>query len=365
MCQRPPRGRLAFTSAASFATSFGVAHKQPKPLTAPKRKSPSARPKRGHSEAYFGSSRDFWWNSDFLELMAKRLDWKSRRRILEVGCGSGHWTRAFARLLAPKAEVICIDSDPKWSDGKAAWAKALSRQLPSLQVRRADVARLPFPDDAFDFVTCQTVLIHLSDPRKALGEMLRVLRPGGLLLCVEPDNFAVAWSETSLSGSQSLEDQADAFTFALARHRGRIARGLGNLSLGGRLPGMFAAVGVADIRTYLSDKAIPLYPPYELVEQAALNRDTEKWYETSADLARETIHANYLSGGGAESDFEAYWSLELSNRKQYFDAIRQGRFDRGGGPLMYLVSGTKVRKGSGHGCRRRLPMGQEPTGTPG
>jgi SAM-dependent methyltransferase len=200
---------------------------------------------------------------------------------------------------------------------------------------------LPFADGTFDFVTCQTVLIHLSDPQLALAEMLRVLQPGGLLLCAEPDNFAVRWSQTSLSPSQSLDDEAAAFRFALAQHRGRIARGLGNLSLGGRLPAMFASAGVTGIQTHLSDKAISLYPPYDLPEQAAMNADTEQWYQSSADLTQETARESYLAGGGSPTDFEAHWSRELANRREYFDAIRRKEFDRAGGTLMYLVSGIK------------------------
>lgn len=45
---------------------------------------------------------------------------------------------------------------------------------------------LPFTDGAFDMVTCQTVLIHIAEPKAAFKEMMRSTKPGGLVLTVEP-----------------------------------------------------------------------------------------------------------------------------------------------------------------------------------
>jgi SAM-dependent methyltransferase len=50
-----------------------------------------------------------------------------------------------------------------------------------------DALRLPFPDGAFDACHTERVLIHLSEPNQCLQEMRRVVRPGGWVVCVEPD----------------------------------------------------------------------------------------------------------------------------------------------------------------------------------
>ena len=50
-----------------------------------------------HSAEYFGDTRDYWWNADFLELMGKRLSLDRARDVLDVGCGVGHWGRLPAR----------------------------------------------------------------------------------------------------------------------------------------------------------------------------------------------------------------------------------------------------------------------------
>jgi 2-polyprenyl-3-methyl-5-hydroxy-6-metoxy-1,4-benzoquinol methylase len=49
-----------------------------------------------HSADYFGATRDFWWNHDFLELMSARWRLAAVRSVLDVGCGVGHWGRCLA-----------------------------------------------------------------------------------------------------------------------------------------------------------------------------------------------------------------------------------------------------------------------------
>ena len=51
-----------------------------------------------------------------------------------------------------------------------------------ISLLHGDAGKLLFPDDCFDVVTCLETLEFLPDPRQALAEMIRVLRPGGLLL---------------------------------------------------------------------------------------------------------------------------------------------------------------------------------------
>lgn len=300
-----------------------------------------SKPGRGHSQDYFGGHRDFWWNEDFIALMAKRLGWERYRRLLDVGCGAGHWTRTIAPHLAKGAAIVAVDRDPAWAKTSASWIESMSARGLNVSVREGDAMKLPFPDASFDFVTCQTVLIHLSDPRAALREMLRVLEPGGLLLCVEPDNFGIWSAQSSLSGARPLEEEAAHFQFALAQQRGRIALGIGNLSLGGLLPQLLAEAGAVNLRTYLSDRAIPLVAPYAGDEQRALIEDVERWFATGADFSIEHAQRLFLAGGGKPEDFDRLWKIELAARAAYLDALRQGTYTAANGTLMYLVAGRK------------------------
>lgn len=308
---------------------------------------------RGHSEAYFGPQRDFWWNADFLEMTARRLGLGRRQRVLEVGSGAGHWTRRYAPFLPTGARIECVDRDQKWSRAEQPWLTDLRRAGLGVRVQAGDATALPFADATFDFVTCQTLLLHVKEPQRAVTEMVRVLRPGGLLLCIEPDNFAVhAASETSLSRSGTLDEEVDAFRFKAAQARGRIARGLGNLSVGGRLPGMFTAAALGEIEVRLSDRTAALYPPYATPAQATLLGELRQWFQSAPEFDRDEVRANYLAGGGAERDFDRLWAQDVAARSRFLADVDAGRYDEAGGVLLYLVSGIKPTETA----RRDMPL---------
>ncbi len=94
-----------------------------------------------------------------------------RVRMLDVGCGSGRWTRYLADRVG---HVDAID--PSDAILSAALTHA---DLHKVRWSRAFAEDLPFPADSFDLVLCIGVLHHVQDPQAALRESLRVLRKGG------------------------------------------------------------------------------------------------------------------------------------------------------------------------------------------
>src|SRR5882672_9058101 len=131
-----------------------------------------------HSAEYFGESRDYWWSDDFLALSLRRWSVAPLRKVLDVGCGIGHWGRAWARVMPPEVEFTGIDREPRWVEqARARSGRAGIGARCKYEVGVAE--KLPFPDHSFDFVTCQTLLIHVGDVRAVLAEMARVTRPGG------------------------------------------------------------------------------------------------------------------------------------------------------------------------------------------
>jgi ubiquinone/menaquinone biosynthesis C-methylase UbiE len=94
-------------------------------------------------------------------------------RVLEVGCGTGHYLQV---LAARGARVSGIDIS------RPMLAVTLAKKIPGAGLARASAAALPFPDGAFDVVVAITVLEFLPDVGAAMAEMRRVLCPGGRLL---------------------------------------------------------------------------------------------------------------------------------------------------------------------------------------
>jgi ubiquinone/menaquinone biosynthesis C-methylase UbiE len=111
-------------------------------------------------------------------------------RVLDVGCGTGDYLRVMAPLVAPGPAVGV--------DLSAALISYAQRRTapgrPRVAFQVGDACRLPFADAAFDRVVANQVLLHLADPWRAVGEMRRVLRPGGLLSIGEWD-----WDSTCLA----------------------------------------------------------------------------------------------------------------------------------------------------------------------
>ena len=97
-------------------------------------------------------------------------------RVLDVACGTGIVARHAAELAGVGGSVVGIDINDEML--KVARAVATSVR-PPIEWRRGSATELPFPDEAFDAVCCEQAIQFFSDPVKALGEMRRVMAPGG------------------------------------------------------------------------------------------------------------------------------------------------------------------------------------------
>jgi SAM-dependent methyltransferase len=120
----------------------------------------------------------------------------SASRILDCGCGPGSITVGLARW-APHGETIGIDIGADQLDG----ARALARDLgvTNVEFRPGSIFDLPFPDEGFDVVFSQTVLFHIPHPERALAEIERVLRPGGVVALRDAINDSIfIWPDDPL-----------------------------------------------------------------------------------------------------------------------------------------------------------------------
>jgi ubiquinone/menaquinone biosynthesis C-methylase UbiE len=103
---------------------------------------------------------------------------ESGMSLLDCGCGVGSITLDLAEIVAP-GQVIGLDTDSEQLE--IARSQAQKRGLTNVNFEIANVYELPFADASFDAVLAHTLLIHLNDPLKALKEMRRILKPGGIV----------------------------------------------------------------------------------------------------------------------------------------------------------------------------------------
>ena len=295
---------------------------------------------KGHSEDYFGDYRNFWWNKGFLELTAKRLKLQKIHSMLDVGCGQGHWTRILAPFLHSHASITAVDNDPRWFLENTELTNIFKQSHHPFQLLKGEADSLPFPDDQFELVSCQTVLIHLTNPQEAIKEMKRVLKPGGTLLCVEPNNIVQSLIKTSISKNDSIEETLDHIKYRLIIEKGKKNLGQGDNSLGDLLPGMFALEDFKNIEVRLSDKAIAMYPPYEKKEQVAT---VEQWMKGSSWKSNTQKDIDFFSAAGEEymQFYFEYQEKYAQHGQHIMGALKREQYHAGGGSLMYLVSGTK------------------------
>jgi ubiquinone/menaquinone biosynthesis C-methylase UbiE len=109
-----------------------------------------------------------------LQETLQRLELASGARVLDIGCGTGELLR---RLRALEPSLILHGVDPS----AAMLNEAQIKLAGAANLAQAPAERLPFADASFDLAACTSILHYLPEPRQALTEIKRVLKPGGRL----------------------------------------------------------------------------------------------------------------------------------------------------------------------------------------
>lgn len=120
-------------------------------------------------EAWYATQRGSWIGEEEYRLLASMLAPNPGETLLDVGCGTGYFTRRFA-TDSTDGEVFGTDIDLnmlRFADEHSAH---------SIDFVAADALQLPFCDSSFDLVVSVTALCFIQDEKQALREMLRVAR---------------------------------------------------------------------------------------------------------------------------------------------------------------------------------------------
>ena len=173
------------------------------------------------------------------------------RQILDLACGDGSYSAWLAELGGSNATVWAVDVSADWL---AVARHSVARAEASAEVAAlaGDALRLPFDDDAFDFIWCAQSLYSLPNTAAVLSEMWRVLRWGGTLAVLEDDTLhqvLLPWSaalELRLRGAE------------LAAHRAA-AGASERYYIGRQLNRLLAEAGFCSCskRTYATNRAGP------------------------------------------------------------------------------------------------------------
>jgi demethylmenaquinone methyltransferase/2-methoxy-6-polyprenyl-1,4-benzoquinol methylase len=119
------------------------------------------------------------WRNDTM----KRMNVQPGSKALDVCCGTADWTIALAEATGPSGEVTGLDFSQNML--KVGREKVEKLKLNHVTLIHGNAMELPFPDNSFNYVTIGFGLRNVPDYLQVLKEMYRVLKPGGIAVCLE------------------------------------------------------------------------------------------------------------------------------------------------------------------------------------
>lgn len=275
------------------------------------------------------------WLPDTIEKFAKWLDLKQGMKVADIGCGLGYLGWTYWKYFGKNGSYIGVDISEKLIKE----AKELSEDWAKngkVEFKRGDSYNLNFEENSIDFVMCQTLLLHLDKPEIAIKEMKRILKPGGTIFCMEPDNY----SNNLLAGFSSikeltLDEQLINHKIHYYKFKGKKKLNKGDHTIGNKLPMLFHQAGFTNIDIRKNDIVRFMNPPYEMDFQKRFVREIKKIVNKENNdeekFWRKSIRKDVLAGGGSEYLLRKYFSLvekrneailqktlNLIEQKQYF-----------------------------------------------
>ena len=203
------------------------------------------------SPRYLEITRKYYLVSpDLRPLICSYIGVKENMTVLDVGCGSGFFTRLVAENMTA-GRVVGVDIDAVHIDAakKIIGADGLTERIEFIT---ADALALPFADDSFDLVTSQTFFNVVKGSEKALAEMIRVTKNGGVVASL--DNMTLGNQTWHTGYYQELAwltrfrvlEKKVLQMFMMIYPLGKIAAGIPT----SEIPHFFAARGLKNVRIY-------------------------------------------------------------------------------------------------------------------
>ncbi|PTI76128.1 demethylmenaquinone methyltransferase [Staphylococcus succinus] len=111
----------------------------------------------------------------------KEMNVKPGSKALDVCCGTADWSISLSKAVGPNGEVTGVD----FSENMLEVGKEKTKDMDNIKLVHGDAMNLPFEDNEFDYVTIGFGLRNVPDYLATLKELNRVLKPGGMVVCLE------------------------------------------------------------------------------------------------------------------------------------------------------------------------------------
>lgn len=244
-----------------------------------------------HSQEYIGDHRYDWWNKDYIKLLLDRIKFDSVESIADLGTGAGHWSSLLLSEAKSHVDITCVDFEEHWLEEVLKTLSSFSNHHKVTTVL-SDVHNLNIEKDQFDLTTCQTLLMHCEDPLVALSEMMRVTKPGGYILVIEPTNILNRMQLFDALRVLSPLDQSKLYYIWSCYHAGLNKEKKGQHDIAVDIANMMDQLGGENIQVYQNDKVDLDYTSednFHLMEQE-YNKD--KFFSTALEggASKEEVH---------------------------------------------------------------------------
>jgi SAM-dependent methyltransferase len=230
--------------------------------------------------------RDQWWDDAFTDFLVDRLRPRAGNKILDVGCGTGTAELRLSRLRLSQVTLVGID---RIAERTAVAERTADAHNMRASFAAADACHIPFAGSTFDSTFCVAVLQHIADAGEALREFVRVTRPGGRILAVEPDNSARYWYSSAKEGMQAFT-AARRFFDVLGKSRGEVA----DSRIGPRLPTLFADAGIEPLEVELFPVSMSRLGPFERSTWSARKAAIEHELDGATDPSVRSAGEDFL-----------------------------------------------------------------------
>jgi ubiquinone/menaquinone biosynthesis C-methylase UbiE len=283
------------------------------------------------------------WLEDTLDKIVAWIGFKDGMSVVDVGCGLGYLGYTFWPYFGKGGQYIGIDVSSKLIDDAEKhaleWATGGETHF---QV--GDACSLSLEDDTADMAMCQTLLMHLENPEKALSEMIRVIKPGGSVVCFEPDNVSPAMAGFYSSLPEfDITDRLLITKFIYISNQGRIKLGGGDKMIGPKVPHMMKTFGLTEIVVRISDRVHYLEPPYDdPLQQRAMGFIQKQIFDKNRrETLMEKEKKEFLAGGGDPEDYKCIRKILDKMHTTMKQQIDDNEYFTCGSGDFYIIIGKK------------------------
>ncbi|KAK0228607.1 S-adenosyl-L-methionine-dependent methyltransferase [Armillaria fumosa] len=245
---------------------------------------PSDRDEVKRSEYHHRMLKFVFGGQNYVGPVKEVLQFGQQRRVLDLGTGGGLWAIEMADEF-PRAEVIGIDLAP-----------IQPRDVPpncTFELCDLDQGSIPYPDGYFDLIHARSMFIGIHNYPRLLREISRLLRPGGLVILIEPNLTPTIAPSSPSSSQQDASDptvpqrMAD-LLFATGTFE-NIAKREGNIPVGS-WPREPVSLTVGQLQWMDYELLLPALRPFFLTVGLPEARVRSLIADAQQDLYRPSVH---------------------------------------------------------------------------